>query len=147
VSGKALRQPQDCLVLVWFCCLVCFSTPVTVWELSIFTHPAWVWLNAHVETCNEHFKTPQEQSPEQPRHFGTKWWGCWDLNPGSRTPQARILNHARRQPLVLDTCFLILGRVNNTVNKLKGSGFGWGLRNGLLWFTLRFLLFVLLAKV
>jgi hypothetical protein len=26
------------------------------------------------------------------------WWGRWDLNPGSRTPQARILNHARRRP-------------------------------------------------
>jgi hypothetical protein len=28
------------------------------------------------------------------------WWGRWDLNPGSRTPQARILNHARRRPHV-----------------------------------------------
>jgi hypothetical protein len=30
------------------------------------------------------------------------WWGRWDLNPGSRTPQARILNHARRRPHRLD---------------------------------------------
>jgi hypothetical protein len=26
------------------------------------------------------------------------WWGRWDLNPGSHTPQACILNHARRRP-------------------------------------------------
>jgi hypothetical protein len=26
------------------------------------------------------------------------WWGRWDLNPGSPTPQAGILNHARRRP-------------------------------------------------
>jgi integrase len=27
-----------------------------------------------------------------------RWWGRWDLNPGSHTPQACILNQARRRP-------------------------------------------------
>ena len=34
--------------------------------------------------------------------FGTvgseRWWGSWDLNPGSPAPQAGILDQARRLP-------------------------------------------------
>ena len=33
---------------------------------------------------------------------GDYWWGRGDLNPGPRTPQARILDHTRPRPQQLD---------------------------------------------
>ena len=40
--------------------------------------------------------------------FGTvgseRWWGSWDLNPGSPAPQAGILDQARRLPHISDGC-------------------------------------------
>jgi hypothetical protein len=48
------------------------------------------------------------------------WWGRWDLNPGSHTPQACILNQARRRPQM--TRRPNQSKVINILIKLKASG-------------------------
>ena len=68
------------------------------------------------------------------------WWGRWDLNPGSPTPQAGILNQSRdagtsihdnspnpdiqaiRRPHGTSLRPSVEGRIVNTLIRLKGSG-------------------------
>ena len=53
--------------------------------------------------------------------LGLRWWGRWDLNPGSHAPQACILVQARRRPHCTGRPVLN-GKVNNALIKLKLSG-------------------------
>ena len=71
---------------------------------------------------------------------GLMWWGRWDLNPGSPTPQAGILNQSRdagtsihdnspnpdiqaiRRPHGTSLRPSVEGRIVNTLIRLKGSG-------------------------
>jgi len=60
------------------------------------------------------------------------WWGRWDLNPGSPTPQAGILNHSRRIATnILDNPLAIRrpqqpvkyeDEIINTLTKAKNEG-------------------------
>ena len=47
------------------------------------------------------------------------WWGRWDLNPGSRAPQARILVQARRRPHVSVLRHLDNGKIIHALIKFK----------------------------
>jgi len=50
------------------------------------------------------------------------WWGRGDLNPGPRTPQARILDHARPRPLLTGLRSSFEGKIISTLLYLKKLG-------------------------
>ena len=50
------------------------------------------------------------------------WWGRGDLNPGPRTPQARILDQARPRPQQPGLRPSVKGNIVKTLFKLKNLG-------------------------
>ena len=50
------------------------------------------------------------------------WWGRGDLNPGPRTPQARILDQTGPRPHVIGLRPSIKGKIINTLFHLKNIG-------------------------